>query len=160
MNSKKLLIILLVLVVMLVVGFGITRLCKQHLHSLKNSVNSECNCSGHLKSLKYLNLSKEQEKKIEYLDKQFNQSVGEKCKEFCNTREELNALLVRDEFDTDKIDKYTKKIAFGQAELEKFTIYHIFYIKQILTVEQKKKFTGIISKKLCEDLNNESMLQH
>jgi Spy/CpxP family protein refolding chaperone len=87
-----------------------------------------------------LELSTEQESKISDLQLKFKKEIIPLDSEIDQLRSDINLELTSDNFSESKIKKLTEDISRLQKDLEFKRILHQRAIRDLLTVEQKKKF--------------------
>jgi Spy/CpxP family protein refolding chaperone len=90
--------------------------------------------------IRNLELTAEQESKISDLKLQFKKDIMPLESEVDQLRSTINLELTSDNFSESKIKKLTEDIARLQKDIQFKRIMHQKAIRDILTVEQKKKF--------------------
>ena len=136
-------LLILAVVVAAVVGCGIG--CAIVLNHGEKSGDSHGSTGagmpdGHFELHKRLTLSKEQEKEMEALEKEFREKLAELSEPIHEANGELATALVEDRAHSPRVKAAIEKIHHAQAALQNATIDHIIEMRTILDEDQFTEF--------------------
>jgi Spy/CpxP family protein refolding chaperone len=91
-----------------------------------------------------LSLSDSQKQNMEACRRIFTEGIAQKKKILNHKRNELVELISQPTPETEKIDSLLEEIGTAQTELEKDVVNHILHEKELLNLEQQKRFLDLI----------------
>lgn len=96
-----------------------------------------------------IGLTKEQEQKLEPLEKSLQQDLKKIQVKLAQDRIALCSLMRQEPSDTKELDKYINQVAQLEAEQQRRVIQHLLVVRNILTPTQRDKFFAAIMQDIC-----------
>lgn len=103
-----------------------------------------------------LGLSSAQAAELAGLDTTYGQQVTQACDAHCAARCQLARALRQDTVSRDEARSLVEKMCASHQQNELATMDHILRVREILTPEQRAKFSDLIGQCLCEVCGTDS----
>ena len=97
---------------------------------------------------KQLNLSQDEQKALQPIEKKFEGRKREIVAEIRSANRELAEAIKQDLADSPRVAAAVEKIHQAQGELQKATLEHVFEMKQVLTPEHYRKLLDLTTNEL------------
>ena len=141
--KKPLLVATLVLTAAL--GFSAGRFSLQNKPAFNPARDLQAEHLGRL-----LGLTSAQATELETIASTYDQQVAQACDAHCAARCQLARALRQDAVSREDARGLVEKMCASQQENELATMDHILRVREILTPEQRAKFSDLIGQCLCE----------
>ena len=98
----------------------------------------------------HIGLTREQEQKLEPLEKSLQQDLDNIQVKLAQDRMALCSLMRQEPADTKELDRYINQVAQLEAEQQRRVVGHLLAMRDILSPAQKEKFFSAIMQGICK----------